>query len=280
MSEVDDGDASQIKELGWRQGSVLLPAHVTMLQNEGLLSTDYDPEATLVIALSHDCDVTNSSFLDEPYVELLIATLLPDSGKGNFYNGKNPRVYHLFLKANPQAYYECSVHNRCSIDRRSLLHYSPDADRVIHKDLLTRLRKWVSRRYIRDAFPDNFNLRAVAAQRFVEKKQKEESQLLVGIYILLTDKELNDDQIYEIAITGTMLDEDHADLDKRTRAERYLTDLANAFNQHPGINIDSSENTLIPEDELTIGEIRDFKRWDVDSLSLRLDPPSETPPYE
>lgn len=275
-----DGDASRIKEVGWRQGSVLSPAHITTLQNEGLLSVDHDPETTLAIVLSHDCDVTNSSFLAEPYAELLIATLLPDSGKGNFYDGKNPRVYHLFLEATPQTYYECSVHNRCSIDRRFLLQYPPDTERVVRKDLLTRLRKWVSRRYIRDAFPDNFNFRATAAQKFVEKKQKEEGQLLVGIYILLTDKELNDDQVYEIAITGTMLNEDYADLAKRTRAVVYLINLADAFNQHPGIGVDESENNLIPEDELTVGEIRELKRWDTDSLSLRIDPPSETPPYE
>lgn len=280
MSGSGDEDASRIKEAGWRQGSVLSPDHVAFLRNRKLLPANYDSETTLFIVLSHDCDVTNSSFSAEPLVELLVANALPDKGIGNFYSGKNPRVYHLFPEFSSEVCYECLVHNRLNADRHVLLDYSPDNARSVSGNLLMRLRAWIARRYIRDALPDNFNKRTREAQRFVEKKQKETSQLLIGIYLLLTDEELADDEKYEITITSTMLDDDYADVGKRTKVTQYLIELANAFNEHPGISIDHNENNVISEDDMTVGDLRVLKRWDTDSLSLRLDPPSDVPPYE
>lgn len=278
MSGSGDEDASQLKEAGWRQGSALSPDHVALLQGSESLPKNYDPTTTLFIVLSHDCDVTNDSFYIEPFVELLIATVRPDKGEGNLYHGKNPRNYHLFLEVDLEVCYECSVHNRFRADRRVLLGYTPDAYRTLDKNLLTRVRQWIARRYTRDAFPDSFNERTREAQKFVEKKQKEISQLVVGIYLFLTDEELKDHEAYEITITGTMLDDDYTDLTKRTLANQYLLDLANAFGKHTGINV--GETFLVSEDELTVGDTRDLKRWDTDSLSLRLDPPSDVPPYE
>ena len=184
MSGFGDEDVSQTKEAGWRQGSILSPDHVMSLQDRGLLPKDHDPTTTLFIVLSHDCDVTNVSFTAEPYVELLIATALPDEGTGNFYHGKNPRNYHFSLESDSKACYECLVHNRLNVDRHLLLGSTPDTHRTLDKHLLTRLRGWIARRYVREAFPDNFNERAKDAQKFVEKKQREVSQLIVGIYLL------------------------------------------------------------------------------------------------
>lgn len=271
MSGSGDEDASRVKEVGWRQGSILSPDHVASLQAEGLLPSTYDSNTDLFIVLSHDCDVTNASFSDEPFVELLMATALPDKGVGNFYYGKNPRNYHFFLESGPEVYYECLIYSRLSIDRRVLLNHNPYATKVLDKHLLTRIRGWIARRYVREAFPDSFNKRIREAKTFVEKKQKEKSQLIVGVYLLLTEEELNDDEAYEIAITATMLDDDYSDPAKRKQANDYLLGLVGAFDEHPGIRV--GDANVVSEDDLTVGELRDFKRWDTDSLSLRLTPP-------
>src|SRR5690606_26491633 len=68
MGEAPPSDGARIKDLGWRQGSILPRALCQELQSIGDLGVPAEGDAVLVV-VSHDCDVTNASLLNEPKVE-------------------------------------------------------------------------------------------------------------------------------------------------------------------------------------------------------------------
>ena len=266
----DGSDASRVKENGWRQGSVLRESTANQLELKS------SGGRARFVVISHDCDITNSDFENEPFVELLEAEIIEPSEKKGFYEwGKNPRILDF---TQPTETWRFRISRRHFVLRQSLCNASP-ADIELDRDQVRSLANWVARRYIRAAFPDEFNKRVRGVLGSVRKQLKNQGDHLTAIFLQVTDEELDKSAPYEISICGTMRHEDYEDRNRRNAAQALLNAMEAAFEKlGDGITVELCE--LKSEAEVTLDDRRMLKRWDFDDLTIRGDGIDELPPRD
>ena len=105
--------ASALLKSEWRQGAIL-PRE---LVPDGTLPS-LAAEAKLLV-ISHDCDVVNSSYDLEPYIEVVVLNPKPDAEQnGILLTGRNPRTLQCFLEASgKESLYEIDIHRKYRIER-------------------------------------------------------------------------------------------------------------------------------------------------------------------
>jgi len=273
MSQVNP---ELITQLGWRQGCILPVGMVRNLQedSEKGLPKNID-ESDLLIVVSHDCDIANSSFEAEPDVELKLArSVAIQNQNGALFWGRNPRKFQFLLQSE---LYEISVHDRFFIPRYLLSHNAPDTERSPTKDITKQICLWLSKRYFRAAFPDSFNKRIEKAQKAIYNKLKKNSQELTAIYISVCDEELLPEQNYKILIRVTMLCEAYEDPELRQNVQKIVDLMETKLNECAGIEV--LDCSLVSEAQVSIDDLRFLKRWDYDYLSFSIDTPDEIAPY-
>ena len=273
-----DADATEIKNKGWRQGSVLPDALAQRLIGQGVLSRSEWPQK-LVVA-SHDCDVTNRSFEAEPTVELLCAAVLGVSEKdGRYFWGKNPRHYQVERKlAGDRSIWQFSIQDRVWLPRQRLLDSEPDAALALPSDDMRRVALWLARRYRRPAFPDTFVERTREATAKIRKPLKSQGDLLTAVFLFGVDEELPSETPYEIIMYGSMRAEDWSDPNARACAQTLLDEIEGAFGESHGVDV--RECLLRSEADISLDDIRLLKRWNFDDLTIRGQEPSDLPPED
>lgn len=106
---------------------------------------------------------------------------------------------------------------------------------------------------------------------------KRAGSLISGIYLILSDRELPESETYSILISATMRTEDFRSPTSRKEAQSCLEDLATSLGSCGGIEVEDSK--LVSESEFSIQDLRQWRRWDWDDISLSEEPPGEmTPP--
>ena len=299
---IDDTDAATVVSNGWRQGSVLPPSLVRDLIAEGqipdvvvprrqssqswisrlrrpwtraaiqrLAAKHLNPDSDLWMVISQDCDLLQYNWEKEPFAEI-IRVRPAAGGKLPQPWGQNPREMQFTNPPNgksPQIYV-CSIHDRVRIDRSYLTQGKPDSEREIDPENVRRVCRWISRRYVRAAFPDQFNERAKAVlDRLAERKSDldKHGELLTGVYIWVEDVELPIESPYTIIVWAAVRPRSFDDPDQRREAQKLLDQLEQSLAGCQGIEI--SECILKSEQEITLDHLRFMKRWDFDVLSLR-----------
>ncbi|MGI6414033.1 MAG: hypothetical protein ACOX1P_00045 [Thermoguttaceae bacterium] len=252
-----------------------MPAQlVDALLREGLLPWASAPDDVFIV-LSHDCDVTNASLGIEPFVELLRLKTVARRD-GNLDWGKNPRRYQFTdSRRSPPVVLEASVHDRASVPRDRLIGHKPDAASTVDDETRLRLARWIAARYVRAAFADSLNRRIEPAVDQLRAVFKSEGQRLTGIYLVVVDDELPDEEDYRVVLVATMLDEHYNDLEKRTSAQTLLDRVEAIFGTCSGVDVITE---LRSEAELSLHDMRTLKRWDFDDLSLRRGQVQDLPP--
>lgn len=271
-------EAQQIKEHGWRQGSVLSPSIIEWLVQQDTIPPHGIDEIFLVI--SHDCDVGNPSFEREPYVELLKGVVLPLAKReGALAWGKNPRRYQLPCQLHGEnRICQFSVHDRIVVDRTCLAIGAPDSAVCFDADSIRELALWIARRYVRTALPDVFVDRTRAATSKLRTKLKKRGKLLAAVYITVEDEELPDGVSYEVLLIGAMRTEDYEIPLCRQEAQALLDDIEAAMGSCDGIEV--KESVLKSEAEISLDDRRFLKRWDFDDLTIRGRRASDLPPMD
>jgi hypothetical protein len=275
---MSGSNAKSIAEIGWRQGSILPMIIVNMLKENSVAGLPEDiKDLDLLIVVSHDCDIANSSFEAEPYAEIILARYLPvDKKNGQFFWGRHPRIFQ-FLTQSKELLYEISIHNKFSISRNLLLDSEPDTQRNIPKEIAKQICYWISKRYIRASFPDSFNNRISKAQKAIGDKLKKGNEAITAIYISTSDDELKDDEVYKILIRVTMQCKAYENLDLVTNCQNIVDFIELKLSECQGIDV--LDSSLVSEAELSIDDLHFFKRWDYDYLSHSTDMPDEIAPY-
>ncbi len=274
--EPDNFDATQIKAKGWRQGSVI-PAALADTLCAGEVLPWHLSENEFLVVISQDCDVTSPDFRIESQVELIRASLLPESEKhGNYFWAKNPRRYQLEEPSSGDStVWQFCIQDRVIVPRNCLLDAEPDGDRVLSPENVKRLCLWVARRYFRVAFADAFNNRIEDAVKKLRRMLKSKGELLTAIYLFVADQEFPDDTPYDIIMYGSMRVEDYALPTRRKEAQEVLDKVEAALASCEGINV--NESVLKSEADISIDELRKLKRWDFDDLSVRGERVSDLP---
>lgn len=266
----EGSDAQQVKVNGWRQGSVLGNALVQEITGAGKLPSHSGEGKWIVI--SHDCDVTNGSFENEPNVELLYAKVLSDDEiDGNRNWAKNTRLLQFESNVPPgPVVYGCDANQRMVVHREPLSRHKP-APQAIEASLVGLIANWIAKRYRRAAFPDNFNIRTTRAASKIRDKAKKKGKWISGIYLLVSDDELPFNKIYDVILIATMRVTDYSDEHARKSATELLGVIESAFASCQGVNLVASE--LRSESDVSIDDLLRLKRWDYDDLTMRHEGP-------
>ncbi len=293
-------DGTLVAENGWRQGAILPPSLVTALiadhqipaamvgrwesktgwlgsfitalkqakvrnRNATLLS----PTSDCWMVISQDCDLVQTDWSKEPYVELIRIRLAKDDEHSPRWL-TSPRDLQFSDPPDQKTQrFVCSVHDRVQIDRKYLTDCKPDPSRTFDRENVRRVCLWIARRYVRAAFPDAFNERAKPTLDSLKKKSSDlykQSDLLTGIYMLLTEAELGPDEDYKVVVCGTMRVHDFEDPERRQVAQLILDLLESTLGLCQGIEIEDCQ--LKSEQDMTLDHLRTWKRWDFDVLSL------------
>lgn len=268
-----------IAEMGWRQGCILSVDMVKQLQEDEKIRLLKDiSDSDLLIVVSHDCDIANSSFDAEPYVEIVLArNITVDKKNGSLFWGRNPRRFQ-FLTQSEELLYEISIHDRFFINRNLLLCNKPGTQQILLKDVVRQISLWISKRYFRAAFPDNFNNRInKKAQEAIRNRLKKDSEEITAIYISVSDDELESDEVYQIIIRATMQLEAYKNTDLHRKSQETIDIISAKLSQCEGIDV--IESYVVSEAEVTVDDLRLLKRWDYDYLSYSADTPDEIAPY-
>ena len=136
----------------WHQGQVLGTETMNALK---LVDSEYLAECAVVV-ISHDCDLANDNLIAEPFVEVVIGRKLA-AAKGDFAWGKSPRTLHLeYSRSGLRVFIELVATQKTRIDKNHLARFAPDASYYLSQKSLYVLRNWLSVRYNRAAYPDQF----------------------------------------------------------------------------------------------------------------------------
>ena len=295
-------DASRVSENGWRQGSILpqslvakliaahqIPSAVmprvecrrgwvgrywTSFQQalrRSKLAETIDVSDDRWMVVSQDCDLVHPDWSKEPYVELVWVRV----AQGNQLPppwGQSPREIQFSDPhgSKDSIRFVCSVHDRVWIDRRYLDDSRPDQNRSFSRENIKRICHWISRRYVRAAFPDEFNLRVKSAlDALTEKKSdlSKQGDLLTGVYIRVSEKELDPGEDYRVIIWAAIRPADYGDQQKNKEAQKLVDLLEATLGDCSGIDIE--ECILKSEQDISLDHLHSWKRWDFDVLSLR-----------
>jgi hypothetical protein len=263
----DSSNPAQVKQLGWRQGSILPPE----LFQEVSIATHlefYEGKAYPIV-ISQDCDVVHHSYSDEPFIEIIRATFVERSD-GSLQSAKSYRKLHLELVAtDSHKPFQLSIHERGLIDRRLLEKYGPSKDLTVLPDDIRLLANWIAQRYRRDSFPDEF------MRRISEKKGKKrfktllEKQgiLITGIFLLLNSfEELTIGTPYEVTIYATVRTQTYDDdLQRQHLEDNFLDNFTDLLKGSSGIEVVNS--FLVSEADFSLDDVRNTQRMDFDSIS-------------
>jgi hypothetical protein len=242
-------NVQNILQKEWRQGSLCSDVACDAL---------HIASKALAIVLSHDCDVVQPNIEKEPYIEILIASPIPQLD-GNCTRGKNSRCYHFQIN---NLSYEIKAIERISVPRQILADYEPHY-LTLPTEEIKAIVHWFAQRYERPAFPNNFNKRlSKKTKQIIVQILREFGHLVSGFYIACPNEELPDDMLYDILLYVVMSDEDFENAEKFIVCEKISKQIFEAVRkQSNGITITNSENLCISEKEISLHDLRYLKRF-------------------
>ena len=250
---------------GWRQGSVLPGSLAEELVSFTPATVDLT-ERDFVVVVSHDCDVCQPDLSKEPWVDLIVVRTLGRSVDGGLTFGKNPRLLEFDAEVEGRHITgRVSAAERWLAPRERLATSTPSGHLRTSPDNL--IASWLGGRYVREAFPDEFNRRCEPIARELRRVLGSRAQDLNAIYLVMDDAELPVGTDYILVMRGTMLDERYRTTDRRNAAQLALDSTAALLSRCEGIDV--VEAALVSEAEISLHDVRVMKRWSpFDTLSL------------
>lgn|GEM_PF-1030196 len=261
-------DSSALSSNRWLQGKILDKQFVSYLAHIGSLPSPNENEIWIVV--SQSCDLLNHSFENEPFAEVIKATLIDTETSKQLLFNKNPRILECeaAFESDPSQSTKLSIHDRVLLKRSLFADHEPASDLELKQETIRNITRWISNRYIRPAFPDAFNMRAKKELDNIGKKSsfRTPARQLTGIWINTEDQEIDDNQEYTVEIIATMKSDDFADNELNKEAVKALNKFEGALSKCYGIEI--KDSILLPESKFSIEDFHNSKHWDFDYLSI------------
>jgi uncharacterized protein YfkK (UPF0435 family) len=140
-------------------------------------------------------------------------------------------------------------------------------DGILPDDSRKMIVSWLSRRYVRTAFPDSFDKRWKVRIKKIEHIIKK-LKLVKDIYIKIKPfDELDDAELYDVEIILLMDHDYFSDSEVYAEYETYRQSLDDQFSGCEGINLRSLD--LMSDADLSLRELEELNRWDYSYLSYR-----------
>ena len=269
---------------GWRQGSVLPPTTVAAAQKDGRWPQRIavSPDDWLIV-LSHVCDLRNPTPANEPDVEVLVARPYAGSkADSRETHGRNSRRLHFEGEIGRSTIrLVAHAHERFAIDRLLLAESPPDQQRVVgHLERTTDrtlrvLITWITKRYQRQAFPDEFDQVAGQAKHKVDAFLTAQADKILGVFVAFAERQDQTPRFhleFRIVIKTKSVGEDWP---------RQQADVEEAFEAcwvgAIGVEVDA---VAVQARHFSIGEMSEgnFQKFDRDWISYAFDPEGEPAP--
>ncbi len=147
------------------------------------------------------------------------------------------------------------------------------------------MRQWIARRYTRAAFPDHFEKHLSSTKDPVKKLFKSAAAKLIStVYIAIDNAEAGPEEDYIIHVILAVMAEDFEDDDKKDQIDDFEERFITVFKRRPHIcfalknpdDPDSYDVRVLPEEDITLSTLRNYKRFDADYRSI--DDDSVSPP--
>ncbi len=243
---------------GWRQGSIVDHDLALRLLGHAQAAIELGDD-DLVVVISHDCDICQPDLGKEPFVELLPCHVLARRPQGDRTLMKNPRLLEFEVSVDnvPRVVYALAA-ERWSAPRDRLGGVRPSG--YLSTRPVDLLPSWISRRYIRVAFPTSFDRRWKPAERAITRALSTYGEYLNALFVTMTDDELPEEADYRVALRGTMLRPDFDVPEHRRDAQHCLGAIASALDGCDGITVVADD--LVSEADVSLDDARVMKRWD------------------
>ena len=266
MPQVSD----LVRAAGWRQGSIARPADTEALLAASVDRVPEPGESTVrLVATTQDCDLVQEPEI-EPFVEFIVGRET-EAVEPLYRYGRNPRLLHLQTAGEDESgpWLHVSIHDRFRVGKETLIGIEVDQEIRLEPDDARLLSRWIAKRYTRPAFPDAFNARLDAADRRLEKLYKSrEGEIVTGVFLDVADDEIVDDVPYEIAVRITARAGAWEYEPTRAALSRFEERLSTILDDCPGVIVADDDIQTMPEDDLTLADLRRFRRLDRDYRSL------------
>jgi hypothetical protein len=266
MADAQSLDTARIQTNGWRQGAVCQKSTLTADDTSAYpVISSFGGDSALAILISHDCDIVHPG-INEPVVEWLVATPIAKKDRDHLcLHGRNPRRLHF---EHHDTVYEVLAQNRVTTSRAVLERVSAEANLSLTAHLTTLVTHWISKRYIRPAFPDAFNTRLQTAQRDIRRALENGHQLFRYLLIHVEPmSELAADETYYLSILGIMVKEDYENAERREQCQRVINQLEGDVEACANVSVKDCE--LQSADSTPISVLDYYRPWDFDYLSVR-----------
>lgn len=262
----------ELEKAGWRQGAIVKPADNSEILKS--IGHEHDDGLILIIA-SQSCDIANNNRESDPYIEISIVRCV-DKLDGNLTHNKNPRKLHARLQVYTEdadivreQHIEIRAFEKLRVPKEYFENLAPDESTLLNDIDLEGYVAWLAARYSRPALPTEFNNRIAAADPNdkLRKKAKGTNEQLSGIYVeIIPDAEIPKEQNYKVNLLGLVSAGFEGDLAK---VEAALEEYAKVMRQ---AKMDVTA-ALRKESEVSIADIKRFKRFYYDDLSFKAEAP-------
>jgi len=261
-------DLNFFRKNTWQQGDIIddkSPVQALLKSSCWPQISNSQPPDFLVV-LSQTCDIYQK-LEEEPNIDLLAGYF--EKKEGNFFHGKNPRRLQIEFQ---KKIIDFSVKNILRIPKDEFEKINPKHSPIkMDKKDIKQIINWISKRYARAAFPDEFNKRLSKARHQIDKAQKNPLMGKVSlIYIDITDEELKPDIDYIVTIIiGVCHGSD----------QKTILQVEELFFETFNISGIDADIRVYDEYDITYEVISTYKRFDWDFRSLSENPEAVAPVF-
>ncbi|MDR2440675.1 MAG: hypothetical protein LBE12_15035 [Planctomycetaceae bacterium] len=266
MTTLSPINAEKIKENEWKQGDIFPQEAIKQIAEKHF--PDVELDGLRIIVVSHSCDIRYYKADEELWIEILLARSIQNRDNASI-QGRRQRYYHLEIEnktSGIKSWFEANIDDRYRIYRNFCADYKPSSQWVINNDEKRSIARWIAYRYTRIALPDAFNERIRPKKNELKKLLKKDvSQFISGLYICLSNQELQKNQTYEIEIIGAITKQHYSNPDNREVAGNHILEFEKIVSNCDGINVTSK---CLSEENISLDDIKRFTRFtDYDYLS-------------
>ncbi len=260
-----------MESAGWLQGSIVKNEDVAqLLKLANKLELIDEPEIVLIVA-SGSCDIANNS---DPILEFSVGRRI-NKIDGNFSLNKNPRRLQCRVESSAdlsQVNLELKAYEKIVIIKDAISHeIRPDNTMQFTQYEMNFYVEWLAGRYKRPAFPTEFDKRIDNAWDKSKRKKAaaKVSEKLIGIYAkVYPDSEISEDKNYAVDLLALTI-EDLKDSDK-DEIEKLINQYRSAL---LAARMDVGKPIIASEFKVSVGKLRQYKRFNLDELSYKNDDP-------
>lgn len=252
-----------LRELGWQQGSLLDRDTCQRVLPEEW----FDEDVLFALLLNQDCDIVRDE-ATEPKLEVIPCRSLEETN-GNFLHGRNPRTFHIDAVGGRGAF-SIDIRQRCLVSKEEVASLKPTPlAPALEPTTVSAITRWLGKRYTRSAFPDEFNRRWGRGARKLDKLGKKPiSKPVTAVYVSLepADEELDGDEEYELFVYVAYRDDS-----KKDDVHEFFDKLCEIIEGCDGLDLDRSQCGVKTHFDITLADLEDMRRWDLDYRSIAAD---------